>query len=164
MACEAVRVAQVLDSQSLHTRAHYRRAFRPCSEPALTVTAALSSILCIHPQHDLCTSHIMPFEPLHVEFTERCADCMAIYRSKTTRNDRFKPKQATKGTTSWQLKQYAEATLGSGSLKKAVKTPEGESEDEWLAVNGALVMRRILLEQAILLGRDGKVLTSCHSC
>jgi MOB kinase activator 1 len=33
------------------------------------------------------------------------------------------------------LKQYAEATLGSGSLRKAVKLPEGEDKDEWLAVN-----------------------------
>lgn len=33
------------------------------------------------------------------------------------------------------LRQYAEATLGGGSLRKAVKLPEGEDEDEWLAVN-----------------------------
>lgn len=46
----------------------------------------------------------------------------------------FKPK-SNRGTSSWQLKQYAEATLGSGSLRKAVKLPEGEDRDEWLAVN-----------------------------
>jgi len=34
------------------------------------------------------------------------------------------------------LKQFAEATLGSGSLKKAVLLPEGEDINEWLAVNG----------------------------
>jgi MOB kinase activator 1 len=33
------------------------------------------------------------------------------------------------------LRQFAEATLGSGSLKKAVKLPEGEDLNEWLAVN-----------------------------
>jgi len=49
----------------------------------------------------------------------------------------FKPARAQKGTNSWQLKQFAEATLGSGSLKKVVKLPEGEDKDEWLAVNGA---------------------------
>lgn len=49
----------------------------------------------------------------------------------------FKPQKASRGTSSWQLKQYAEATLGSGSLRKAVKLPEGEDKDEWLAVNGA---------------------------
>lgn len=48
----------------------------------------------------------------------------------------FKPQKANRGTTSWQLKQFAEATLGSGSLRKAVKLPEGEDENEWLAVNG----------------------------
>lgn len=48
----------------------------------------------------------------------------------------FKPQKSSRGTSSWQLKQYAEATLGSGSLRKAVKLPEGEDKDEWLAVNG----------------------------
>lgn len=48
----------------------------------------------------------------------------------------FKPQRAQKGTNSWQLKQFAEATLGSGSLRKVVKLPEGEDKDEWLAVNG----------------------------
>lgn len=47
----------------------------------------------------------------------------------------FKPQKSNRGTSSWQLKQYAEATLGSGSLRKAVKLPEGEDKDEWLAVN-----------------------------
>lgn len=49
----------------------------------------------------------------------------------------FRPHKAQKGTNSWQLKQFAEATLGSGSLKKVVQLPEGEDKDEWLAVNGA---------------------------
>ena len=48
----------------------------------------------------------------------------------------FKPQRATKGTTSYQLRQFAEATLGSGSLRKAVKLPDGEDLNEWLAVNG----------------------------
>lgn len=48
----------------------------------------------------------------------------------------FKPRSAAKGTTSYQLRQFAEATLGSGSLRKAVKLPEGEDLNEWLAVNG----------------------------
>lgn len=50
----------------------------------------------------------------------------------------FKPRSATKGTSSYQLRQFAEATLGSGSLRKAVKLPEGEDLNEWLAVNGTL--------------------------
>jgi MOB kinase activator 1 len=52
----------------------------------------------------------------------------------------FKPQKSGRGTSSWQLKQYAEATLGSGSLRKAVKLPEGEDKDEWLAVNGAKLL------------------------
>ncbi|KAI9677706.1 MAG: Mitotic exit network component [Trizodia sp. TS-e1964] len=47
----------------------------------------------------------------------------------------FKPRNANKGTSSYQLRQFAEATLGSGSLRKAVKLPEGEDLNEWLAVN-----------------------------
>ena len=54
----------------------------------------------------------------------------------------FKPQRAQKGTNSWQLKQFAEATLGSGSLRKVVKLPEGEDKDEWLAVNGTSIVRR----------------------
>jgi hypothetical protein len=50
----------------------------------------------------------------------------------------FRPQKAGKGSTNWQLKQFAEATLGSGSLRKAVKLPEGEDKDEWLAVNCTL--------------------------
>ncbi|KAJ5780153.1 hypothetical protein N7457_005313 [Penicillium paradoxum] len=47
----------------------------------------------------------------------------------------FKPRSAAKGTSSYQLRQFAEATLGSGSLRKAVRLPEGEDLNEWLAVN-----------------------------
>jgi MOB kinase activator 1 len=56
----------------------------------------------------------------------------------------FKPQRANKGTTSYQLRQFAEATLGSGSLRKAVKLPEGEDLNEWLAVNsGYQSIRRL---------------------
>jgi hypothetical protein len=54
--------------------------------------------------------------------------------NQRTRNQ-FRPRNTTKGTTSYQLRQYAEATLGGGSLRKIVKLPEGEDENEWLAVN-----------------------------
>jgi MOB kinase activator 1 len=39
------------------------------------------------------------------------------------------------GTRPLQLKQYAEATLGTGNLRLAVTLPEGEDLNEWLAVN-----------------------------
>ncbi|KAK4636103.1 putative maintenance of ploidy protein mob1 [Fulvia fulva] len=54
-------------------------------------------------------------------------------RSRATAS--FQPTKRQKGTNSWQLKQFAEATLGSGSLRKVVQLPEGEDRDEWLAVN-----------------------------
>ncbi|KAK9782919.1 putative maintenance of ploidy protein mob1 [Seiridium cardinale] len=53
--------------------------------------------------------------------------------NQRTRNQ-FRPRGG-KGNTSYQLRQYAEATLGGGSLRKVVKLPEGEDENEWLAVN-----------------------------
>ncbi|KAI0156618.1 putative maintenance of ploidy protein mob1 [Xylariaceae sp. FL1272] len=49
-----------------------------------------------------------------------------------------KPGRKTRGrhgNTSHQLRQYAEATLGGGSLRKIVKLPDGEDLNEWLAVN-----------------------------
>ena len=65
-----------------------------------------------------------------------------------TRNQAFQPQKRAKGTNSWQLKQFAEATLGSGSLRKVVQLPEGEDRDEWLAVNG-------ITEHRVSLGRLG---------
>ena len=57
-------------------------------------------------------------------------------RSNARTRNQFKPRAANKGTSSYQLRQFAEATLGSGSLRKAVKLPDGEDLNEWLAVNG----------------------------
>lgn len=62
----------------------------------------------------------------------------SILCSNARSRNQFKPARANKGTTSYQLRQFAEATLGSGSLRKAVKLPEGEDLNEWLAVNGIL--------------------------
>ena len=56
--------------------------------------------------------------------------------ARTRNQAAFQPQKRGKGTSSWQLKQFAEATLGSGSLRKVVQLPEGEDRDEWLAVNG----------------------------
>ncbi len=68
---------------------------------------------------------------------ELSVDCASSPSNARSRNQ-FKPTRANKGTTSYQLRQFAEATLGSGSLRKAVKLPEGEDLNEWLAVNGML--------------------------
>ena len=64
-----------------------------------------------------------------------------ISRNARTRGQ-FKPRNANKGTSSYQLRQFAEATLGSGSLRKAVKLPEGEDLNEWLAVNGEAMLHQ----------------------
>lgn len=48
----------------------------------------------------------------------------------------FRPKKVPKkGTKSEELLQQAQATLGSGDLREAVKVPQGEDENSWLAVN-----------------------------
>lgn len=76
--------------------------------------------------------------------TKQCVDISSPSSNARTRGQ-FKPRNATKGTTSYQLRQFAEATLGSGSLRKAVKLPEGEDLNEWLAVNGNPIKAQQLL-------------------
>jgi len=57
-----------------------------------------------------------------------------MFRGKKTGT--FKPKKnIPEGTKQHQLQRYAEATLCSGNLRLAVKLPEGEDSNEWLAVN-----------------------------
>lgn len=67
--------------------------------------------------------------------TKQLADSPSLDNRNARTRGQFKPQRANKGTTSYQLRQFAEATLGSGSLRKAVKLPEGEDLNEWLAVN-----------------------------
>lgn len=68
--------------------------------------------------------------------SKNLADSSSFHNRNARTRGQFKPQRAGKGTTSYQLRQFAEATLGSGSLRKAVKLPEGEDLNEWLAVNG----------------------------
>lgn len=69
-----------------------------------------------------------------------------VNRNARTRAQ-FKPRNTNKGTSSYQLRQFAEATLGSGSLRKAVKLPEGEDLSEWLAVNCKSHLNRTRLKR-----------------
>ncbi len=61
--------------------------------------------------------------------------------NRTTRQSRPRfPKGPTSntavlGTSHSDIRSYAEATLGSGSLSQAVLLPEGEDKNEWLAVH-----------------------------
>mgnify|MGYP002718902190 CR=1 FL=1 len=85
------------------------------------------------------TSHVPLSEPPSYLSPVVCAlkqGCFGLTPPSNARTRApFKPRSAAKGTSSYQLRQFAEATLGSGSLRKAVKLPEGEDQNEWLAVN-----------------------------
>lgn len=86
------------------------------------------------------TSHVPALEPpsyLSPAVRALKEGCLGLTPPSNARTRApFKPRSAAKGTSSYQLRQFAEATLGSGSLRKAVKLPEGEDLNEWLAVNG----------------------------
>ncbi|KAK9458002.1 Mob1/phocein [Dipodascopsis uninucleata] len=61
---------------------------------------------------------------------------MSFLQSLNSRSAKaFKPNPSRHGSSQFQLRQYAEATLGSSSLRQAVLLPEGEDLNEWLAVN-----------------------------
>ena len=77
---------------------------------------------------------------------------MCYGRNQRTRNQ-FRTRAPGKGgATSYQLRQYAEATLGGGSLRKVVKLPEGEDENEWLAVNSKSATPQLSCPEASLPG------------
>lgn len=59
-------------------------------------------------------------------------------KTKTAFKPRPTPSSAslTQGTKQYQLRKYAEQTLGSGNLRNAVVLPEGEEVCEWVAVHG----------------------------
>ncbi|KAJ2850379.1 Mitotic exit network component [Coemansia brasiliensis] len=56
----------------------------------------------------------------------RAMDSIAI-------NNNADPGRNGVGSVQYQLRQYAESTLGKASLHEAVVLPEGESLDEWIA-------------------------------
>ena len=85
----------------------------------------------------LSFQNLLPSQP-----SDNAAICWHRNDSSLLRNAKrgsFKPRNINKGTSSYQLRQFAEATLGSGSLQKAVRLPEGEDVSEWLAVNGRFI-------------------------
>lgn len=74
----------------------------------------------------------------------RIANEDAANSNQRTKNQ-FRPRAGKGGATSYQLRQYAEVTLGGGSLRKVVKLPEGEDENEWLAVNSTYLLGSLSL-------------------
>jgi hypothetical protein len=99
------------------------------------VTINTSSILDSSETAAYCYPPSRAAQHLRDGFSSPFVDPSPPSRNARTRGQ-FKPQRANKGTSSYQLRQFAEATLGSGSLRKAVKLPEGEDLNEWLAVNG----------------------------
>jgi hypothetical protein len=88
----------------------------------------------IHQLNNLSPNDIVSYSKA-LEATHTLSYLQGVRNSNQRTRNQFRPRNATKGTTSYQLRQYAEATLGGGSLRKIVKLPEGEDENEWLAVN-----------------------------
>ena len=86
------------------------------------------------PEPAYCCPSSPATQRLRDGFNSSVVDSSSPCSNARTRGQ-FKPQRTNKGTTSYQLRQFAEATLGSGSLRKAVKLPEGEDLNEWLAVN-----------------------------
>ncbi|EWY93284.1 maintenance-ploidy protein mob1 [Fusarium oxysporum f. sp. lycopersici 4287] len=74
-------------------------------------------------------------EPLMFVDELTLADPGTLVNSNQRTRNQFRPRVGKGGSASYQLRQYAEVTLGGGSLRKVVKLPEGEDENEWLAVN-----------------------------
>ena len=67
-----------------------------------------------------------------------CLQVADISRTSRTRAKRTSSRSAfARLDFSAYAHRYAEATLGSGNLAAAVKLPEGEDLNEWLAVNSA---------------------------
>lgn len=57
-----------------------------------------------------------------------------LFQNKASKT--FKPQRnIPEGTNQWNLQQNMMKTLGSGNLRLAVTLPDGEDENEWIAVN-----------------------------
>lgn len=123
--------------------------------PVCTLSHSASSLTVSTKPHDDDPSDQIP-EATH----ESIYSPRDFYSNQRTRNQ-FRPRNATKGTTSYQLRQYAEATLGGGSLRKIVKLPEGEDENEWLAVNSTTYQN--MLRRVALMRNSGRFLQSHQS-
>ncbi|EFZ02097.1 Mob1/phocein family protein [Metarhizium robertsii ARSEF 23] len=118
------------EAPSCNMTAMASAVFRYLSPSSIATMLSLdNTIISVH--EDDSDSPTMPAaEPV-------IADAKATNSNQRTKNQ-FRPRVGKGGATSYQLRQYAEVTLGGGSLRKVVKLPEGEDENEWLAVNSGL--------------------------
>ncbi|RJE21965.1 hypothetical protein PHISCL_05707 [Aspergillus sclerotialis] len=108
---------------------------RPTAPPLLSPSIPVSS-LSPKPLYNFEHLSVGPPPTISHPIRARQDSCGLTLPSNARTRAPFKPRSAARGTGSYQLRQFAEATLGSGSLQKAVKLPEGEDLNEWLAVNG----------------------------
>jgi hypothetical protein len=88
------------------------------------------------------------------------ADLEPVFNSNQRTRNQFRPRVGKGGSASYQLRQYAEVTLGGGSLRKVVKLPEGEDENEWLAVNSEFGDSDAIKEVLLIMTRSGGFLQS----
>ena len=103
--------------------------------PPIFTLAQSSSTLSLDTHHIACgPEEVVVQTPINIT-SEMLSLHSRLDRNARTRNQ-FRPRNTSKGSSSYQLRQFAEATLGSGSLRKAVKLPRDEDLNEWLAVNG----------------------------
>jgi hypothetical protein len=119
---------------------HYHQpAFSP--KPGVIQRSSIVSPRC-HPyspckQHSGAVLAILTSSVFPSGQEVRIILCSTAYADTYSRlESAFKPKKVAEGTKQYQLRRYAEQTLGSGNLRSAVALPEGEDTNEWIAVHG----------------------------
>lgn len=125
MASTAIPTMSVPDSPSRH---------HPHPPPLLIPPSAIQPIR----SYDLASPSSYSISRLSRPLKQDASALTSASNARTRGPAPFKPRSMARGAGSYQLRQFAEATLGSGSLRKAVRLPEGEDLNEWLAVNGGL--------------------------
>lgn len=135
-------------------------AFRYLSPKSVTTMSRLDhTIISVH--EDDPESPTLPATEMMI------ADVLTTSSNQRTKNQ-FRPRVGKGGATSYQLRQYAEVTLGGGSLRKVVKLPDGEDENEWLAVNSGFLARirllSLLMISVITFCRQWSISTTKSTC
>ena len=85
---------------------------------------------CLHCDQGMSISCCLPYDMSNVASPSR------FFSSGSRSSKTFKPKKnIPEGTHQYDLMKHAAATLGSGNLRLAVMLPDGEDQNEWVAVN-----------------------------
>mmetsp|Transcript_50725 Transcript_50725/g.62160 ORF Transcript_50725/g.62160 Transcript_50725/m.62160 type:complete len:248 (-) Transcript_50725:117-860(-) len=75
---------------------------------------------------------------------------MSKPKAKKKNNEYYKQQKKHKKKKQQELHQYAQATLGAGNMKEAVKLPQGEDKHEWWAANVVDFFNQISLLYGII--------------